>query len=265
MGKIEMMLNAKEDFKSGKIQMILGWKKEDESVESIPAFIESVEELEELIYDEYCVNNLSKYLIEEAKNGKKIGIFLKKCDALGMEQMIKDNRISSENIVSYQVECSGMKDFQTGEIFKKCEKCLDESQDKFAEVKEIENMTHDERYDYWMGELSKCIRCNACRNICPACNCETCVFEKKDEDILGKANNESETGFYQIIRAYHVAGRCSDCGECERICPVGIPLGKINKKIIKDIEELYGKEDDDTLSSFNLEDDDTFTEKKGGK
>ncbi|MGL6168602.1 MAG: 4Fe-4S ferredoxin, partial [Fusobacteriaceae bacterium] len=105
---------------------------------------------------------------------------------------------------------------------------------------------------------------NACRNICPACNCETCVFENKDEDVLGKANNKSETGFYQIIRAYHVAGRCSDCGECERICPLGIPLGKINKKIIKDLEELYGAEED-SLSNFDIEDKDSFSAKKGGK
>lgn len=260
-----MILKAKEDFQNGKVQIVLGWKKEQDSIESIPAFIESADELEELIFDEYCVNNLSKYLIDEINGGKKAGVFLKKCDALGLEQMIKDNRILSESVVPYEVECLGMKDFKTGDIFKKCEKCLDKSQDRFEEVRDIEGMTHDERYDYWMSEFSKCIRCNACRNICPACSCETCVFEKKDEDVLGKANNESETGFYQIIRAYHVAGRCSDCGECERICPVGIPLGKINKKIIKDIEELYGKGEEDTLSSFNLEDEDTFTEKRGGK
>lgn len=264
MGKIEMLLKAKEDFLSKDIDMIIGWKKEDDSIESIPAFIEDAGELEDLILDDYCVNNLAKYLIDETKNGKKVGVFLKKCDLLGFNQIVSDNRLSKDSVTVYEIECGGMKDFVTGETFKKCESCLDKTADRFAEVKEIENMTHDERYEYWMGELSKCIRCNACRNICPACNCETCVFENKGEDILGKANNESETGFYQIIRAYHVAGRCSDCGECERICPVGIPLGKINKKIIMDLENLYGKEED-SLSNFTLEDGDTFTEKKGGK
>ncbi|MGL4628455.1 MAG: 4Fe-4S dicluster domain-containing protein [Cetobacterium sp.] len=264
MGKIEMILKAKEDFISKKIDMIIGWKKEDDSIESIPAFIDEEAELDTLIFDEYCVNNLAKYLIEETHGGKKVGVFLKKCDRKGFDQIIIDNRLSKENVIVYEIICDGMKDFVTGEIFKKCETCLDENLDKYAEVKEIENMSYDERYEYWMGELSKCIRCNACRNICPACNCETCVFENKDEDVLGKANNESETGFYQIIRAYHVAGRCSDCGECERICPVGIPLGKINRKIIKDLEELYGAEED-SLSNFDIEDKDSFSDKKGGK
>ena len=264
MGKIEMILQAKDDFIAKKIDMVIGWKKEDDSIESIPAFVEEIEEFETLIFDEYCVNNLSKYLIDETNNGKKVGVFLKKCDEKGFEQIVMDNRVVKDNVVVYKTTCEGMKDFTTGEVFKKCELCLNDSVDKYAEVKEIENMSYDERYEYWMGELSKCIRCNACRNICPACNCETCVFENKNEDVLGKANNESETGFYQIIRAYHVAGRCSDCGECERICPVGIPLGKINKKIIKDLEELYGEEED-TLSNYDTEDKDSFTEKKGGK
>lgn len=260
-----MLLKAKEDFSQGKVQMLIGWTKEEDSLESVVTFVESAEDLDSLVWDEYCVNNLAKYLIDETRNGKKVGVFLKKCDLLGFEQIIKDNRISRDSVVVYEMDCQGMKDFVTGEVFPKCKTCLDENMDKFAEVKELENMTHEERYEYWAKEFAKCIRCNACRNVCPACNCEVCVFEKKDEDILGKATNESETGFYQIIRAYHVAGRCSDCGECERICPVGIPLSKINRKIIKDIQELYGEEDEDTLSSYKLDDKDTFSSKKGGK
>ena len=188
MGKIEMILQAKDDFIAKKIDMVIGWKKEDDSIESIPAFVEEIEEFETLIFDEYCVNNLSKYLIDETNNGKKVGVFLKKCDEKGFEQIVMDNRVVKDNVVVYKTTCEGMKDFTTGEVFKKCELCLNDSVDKYAEVKEIENMSYDERYEYWMGELSKCIRCNACRNICPACNCETCVFENKNEDVLGKAN-----------------------------------------------------------------------------
>ena len=44
---------------------------------------------------------------------------------------------------------------------------------RFDMVEKLENMTAQERYDFWRGELSKCIRCNACRNVCPACTCET--------------------------------------------------------------------------------------------
>ena len=43
-----------------------------------------------------------------------------------------------------------------------------------------------------------------------------------------------------ILRAFHVAGRCTDCGECSRVCPEHIPLHLLNRKFIKDIDELYG-------------------------
>ena len=46
---------------------------------------------------------------------------------------------------------------------------------------------------------------------------------------------------FHIIRAFHVAGRCTDCGECTRVCPQGIPLHLLNRKFIKDINELYGE------------------------
>jgi ferredoxin len=46
---------------------------------------------------------------------------------------------------------------------------------------------------------------------------------------------------FHIIRAYHVAGRCTDCGECSRVCPEHIPLHLLNRKFIKDFNDLYGE------------------------
>jgi len=41
------------------------------------------------------------------------------------------------------------------------------------------------------------------------------------------------------MRAFHLAGRCVGCGECERACPVNIPLMELNKKLTKDVKELF--------------------------
>lgn len=113
---------------------------------------------------------------------------------------------------------------------------------RFAEVEKLENMTAEERYDFWRGQLSKCIRCNACRNICPACSCEKCVFDNDNSGVANKAPADSfEENMFHIIRAFHVAGRCTDCGECTRVCPQNIPLHLLNRKYIKDINELYGE------------------------
>ena len=117
-----------------------------------------------------------------------------------------------------------------------------QSSDRFAMVAKLEAMTPEERYAFWRNELSRCIRCNACRNVCPACSCEKCVFDNEKSGVRNKAAADSfEENLFHIIRAFHVAGRCTDCGECSRVCPQNIPLHLLNRKFIKDINELYGE------------------------
>ncbi len=113
---------------------------------------------------------------------------------------------------------------------------------RFEGVEKLEAMTEEERFAFWCEQLSKCIRCNACRNVCPACSCVKCVFDNPASGISAKANDsEFEESMFHIIRAYHVAGRCTDCGECSRVCPQNIPLHLLNRKFIKDIDGLYGE------------------------
>ncbi len=113
---------------------------------------------------------------------------------------------------------------------------------RFDEVARLEAMTPDERFAFWQNELSRCVRCNACRNVCPACTCEKCVFDNPDSGVENKAPaNEFEEKMFHIIRAFHVAGRCTDCGECSRVCPENIPLHLLNRKFIKDMNECYGE------------------------
>ena len=150
---------------------------------------------------------------------------IKKADAL----LLKCKTCKSKKIVCYD-ELLG----EQGEENVDC--------GRFDEVQKLEAMTAEERYAFWRGELSRCIRCNACRNVCPACSCRKCVFDSTKFDSAQKANVDSfEERMFHIIRAFHVAGRCTDCGECSRVCPQGIPLHLFNRKFIKDIDEFYGE------------------------
>ena len=140
-------------------------------------------------------------------------------------------------------------------------------------VEKLEAMTPDERFAFWRGELSRCIRCNACRNVCPACSCENCVFDNPKSGISNKAAADSfEENMFHIIRAFHVAGRCTDCGECSRVCPQNIPLHLLNRKFIKDINTFYGEyqagadaESRAPLNIYNTEDvEPSIVYEKGG-
>jgi len=141
-----------------------------------------------------------------------------------------------------------------GEVVEDC--------NRFDMVAKLEAMTPEERFAFWQNELSRCIRCNACRNVCPACTCEKCVFDNDNSGVAQKAaSNSFEENMFHIIRAFHVAGRCTDCGECSRVCPQGIPLHLLNRKFIKDINEFYGDyqagADMDTrppLVNYNMDD-----------
>ena len=68
------------------------------------------------------------------------------------------------------------------------------------------------------------------------------MFDNPASGAATKAPSSSfEEQMFHIIRAFHVAGRCTDCGECSRVCPQHIPLHLLNRKFIRDIDRFYGE------------------------
>jgi ferredoxin len=111
--------------------------------------------------------------------------------------------------------------------------------DRYADVDKIEAMSTEKRWQYFDELLSECIRCYACRNACPLCYCPTCFVDESRPQWVGKSQDPTDIRTFHFLRAYHCAGRCTDCGACERACPVGINMRVFTKKLEKDCRELF--------------------------
>ncbi len=84
--------------------------------------------------------------------------------------------------------------------------------DRYADIREVEAMSSDEKNAYFDDLLSACVRCYACRNACPLCYCPTCFVDESSPQWVGKSTDEVDTKTFHFLRAYHCAGRCTDCG-----------------------------------------------------
>ena len=111
--------------------------------------------------------------------------------------------------------------------------------EQYSDVAAIETKSLEEKWTFWERQFTRCIRCYACRNICPVCYCKECAAEQLNPQWLRRSVTLSENAVWHLTRAMHVAGRCTGCGECERVCPMNIPLMLLNKKILKEIKELF--------------------------
>ena len=95
----------------------------------------------------------------------------------------------------------------------------------FEQVRQIEAMTPEERFAFFKGELSKCIpvQCPAGMYVRPAAAANAYLTAASLTAARRPNADSFEEQMFHIIRAFHVAGRCTDCGECSRVCPQGFP------------------------------------------
>lgn len=139
-----------------------------------------------------------------------------------------------------------------------------QEKENYERVKQVENMPLKERWEYWEKKFERCIRCYACREACPLCYCDQCMATQTDPQWLPRAVGVSENAAWHIMRAVHLAGRCGGCGECERACPMDIPLMELNKKLEMEARDLYeyipgiDLEGEPLLGSFKVDDSEDF-------
>lgn len=111
--------------------------------------------------------------------------------------------------------------------------------DRYSYLSEVEKLSPEERAGYIDNVFKNCIRCYACRDACPICYCPECFVDKFSPQWCGKSIDSTDVLSYHLIRAFHTAGRCTECGACEDACPMGIKVRMITSKPEKDVKENY--------------------------
>jgi len=121
--------------------------------------------------------------------------------------------------------------------------------DRYEDVRNLEALSVEEKWAYFDDLLKECIRCYACKNACPLCYCPTCFVDESKPQWVGKSQDAIDIRTFHFLRAFHCAGRCTDCGACQRACPVGINMRVFTKKLEKDCLELFDWEAGMSLES----------------
>ncbi len=114
------------------------------------------------------------------------------------------------------------------------------TKDEYAELVAFEALPLEERQKFWEKEMSRCIRCYACRSACPLCFCrDQCIASSRNPKWVTQADSVQDKLFFQIIHASHLAGRCTGCAECQRACPMDIPILLFKRSLSRKVEETF--------------------------
>ncbi len=264
---------VKELLASGTVKMVIGYRPGSTSDRRRPLFIRTSEEADQLVLDSLCVTNLSGYLVTEGllSDEKQVGIFLRPEGIRSINILAAESQLNADQVVILGFDSTDrvVSPLQGRHASEFSELIGDSKENPRESPKEpllerIESMNAEERFDYWQEEFSRCIKCYACRQACPMCYCRRCIVDSNQPQWINTSSHTLGNFEWNLVRAFHLAGRCVQCGNCDRACPVNIPLRLINQRMAKEVMEGFdhfaglSQSQEPVLASFKKDDTETF-------
>ena len=245
--------SAKELLQQKAADLIIGYGPTDDNGDMTAVFVREPDKVNQLELNDRCFRNLAVYMNKpEVTRQGKVAIVVKGCDRRAMNVLMRESRFAREDVYIIGVRCDGVGDprlpkcaFCSAHNPEDCDVVLGEEErvavedGEFKDVDEFEQLPLSERWNFWSEKLNDCIRCYACRQVCPMCYCKRCVVEKNIPQWVETSAHLRGNLSWNAVRAFHLAGRCIGCGECERVCPMDIPIGLLNQKLAKLVKEQF--------------------------
>jgi len=86
--------------------------------------------------------------------------------------------------------------------------------------------------DLWgtiQNETSRCIKCYSCIENCPVCF--TVADELRGDSKMIASGEVPPNPMFHLRRFAHISDTCINCGQCEELCPMDIPLALFSHAI----------------------------------